>query len=374
MTKPPDTAIRFLLCGDVMTGRGIDQILPFPSDPALHEPSVIDARSYVALAERSSGPIPRQVPFPYVWGNVLQEMNQYRPDVAMVNLETAVTTNDRFWPDKEIHYRMNPKNVNCLTAARIDCCHLANNHVLDWGYAGLEQTMQTLDGAGIRFIGAGRNLREAQTPTKVRIAEKGNVLLFGMGSLSSGIPDAWEATETKQGVSLVDEGSPASVQRVCRSVKSFVDSQSVVIVSIHWGGNWGYKIPAEQQDFAHALIDDAGVDAVFGHSSHHVKGIEVYKGKTIIYGAGDLLDDYEGISGYERYRGDLGLIYLLTVNAVDGRLARLDMVPTQVRRFQLTPPRAEDVELMTQILNREGRSFGTSVVQQTSRSLGLRWN
>ena len=80
------------------------------------------------------------------------------------------------------------------------------------------------------------------------------------------------------------------------------------MASIHWGDNWGYDIPREQTTFAHKLIDEAGVDVIHGHSSHHPKGIEVYKDKPIIYGCGDFIDDYEGISGYENFRDDLGCI------------------------------------------------------------------
>jgi len=58
----------------------------------------------------------------------------------------------------------------------------------------------------------------------------------------------------------------------------------MVIASIHWGSNWGYNTPSDQRKFAHKLIDDASVDVIHGHTSHHVKGMEVYKGKLIIYG------------------------------------------------------------------------------------------
>ena len=123
--------VTLFVCGDVMTGRGIDQILPRPSDPRLFEPCVSSAVEYVKLAERVAGPIPRRVPFDYVWGDALRELEHARPDVRIVNLETAVTTSSEASPDKSIHYRMHPDNIQCLTVARIDCCILANNHVLD---------------------------------------------------------------------------------------------------------------------------------------------------------------------------------------------------------------------------------------------------
>jgi poly-gamma-glutamate synthesis protein (capsule biosynthesis protein) len=120
-----------LLCGDVMTGRGIDQILPHPGSPILYEDYVRDAREYVQLAERVCGPIARPVDFAYVWGEALNELDRVQPDVRIINLETSITRNEEPWPHKGIHYRMNPQNAASLSAARIDCCCLATNHVLD---------------------------------------------------------------------------------------------------------------------------------------------------------------------------------------------------------------------------------------------------
>lgn len=118
------------LAGDVMTGRGIDQILPHSVDPVLHEPYVTDAREYVRLAEEVSGPIPAEVPPEYVWGDALPELDRVGPDLRIVNLETAVTTSDEWWRGKVVHYRMHPGNVDALRAAKLDACVLGNNHVL----------------------------------------------------------------------------------------------------------------------------------------------------------------------------------------------------------------------------------------------------
>jgi poly-gamma-glutamate synthesis protein (capsule biosynthesis protein) len=109
----------------------------------------------------------------------------------------------------------------------------------------------------------------------------------------------------------------------------------VVVASIHWGGNWGYAVSREQREFAHALIEAAGVDVVFGHSSHHAKGIEVYRDRPILYGCGDFLNDYEGIGGYEEFRGDLALAYLVSVDPADGTLAGLVVSAFTMRRFRL---------------------------------------
>src|SRR5262249_31369180 len=153
---PQAEPIRLFLCGDVMTGRGIDQVLLHPGDPTLHEPFAHDARRYVELAERVSGAIPRHAKFDYIWGDVQAELQRAAVDLRIINLESSITSSNDYWRDKRIHYRMHPRNVDCITAAHIDCCCLANNHILDWGYAGLAETLRTLDAAGIAHTGAGR--------------------------------------------------------------------------------------------------------------------------------------------------------------------------------------------------------------------------
>ena len=123
--------LKLCLAGDVMCGRGIDQIMGHPGDPAIYEPWAKSAASYVDLAERRSGPIPRAVAPDYVWGDVLTDLREAAPDAFVVNLETAVTDRGSPWPGKGIQYRMHPANVDCLTAAGVDVAVLANNHVLD---------------------------------------------------------------------------------------------------------------------------------------------------------------------------------------------------------------------------------------------------
>src|SRR6516162_2809054 len=101
-------AITIFLCGDVMTGRGIDQVLPHPGDPRLYEPYMTTALGYVQLAAKANGPIPIPVDFSYVWGDALDVLARITPDVCLINLETAITTSDTYWPGQGIHYRMHP--------------------------------------------------------------------------------------------------------------------------------------------------------------------------------------------------------------------------------------------------------------------------
>jgi len=301
-------ALTVFLCGDVMLGRGIDQALPHSNAPRLYEDYVKDARGYIALAENANGPFRRPLGFGDVWGDALAELERVAPHVRLINLETSVTTREEPYPDKGIHYRMHPGNVPCLTAARVDCCALANNHVLDWGREGLRETLASLRGAGIATAGAGETREEAERPAVLPVQGKGRVLVFSFGTHGSGIPPEWAAEEDAPGVDLLPGLSWATVRRIAERVRAVKRAGDIVIASIHWGGNWGYGVEPEQRAFAHGLIDAAGVDLVHGHSSHHPRGIEVHRERLILYGCGDFLNDYEGIRGYERYRGDLTLM------------------------------------------------------------------
>jgi poly-gamma-glutamate synthesis protein (capsule biosynthesis protein) len=365
--------VTLFVCGDVMTGRGIDQILPHPVSPQLFETYVRDARRYVELTERLNGPIPRRADFTYVWGDALVELRRRRPEARIVNLETSITAGGEHWPGKGIHYRMHPDNTPLLTAAGIDVCALANNHVLDWGYGGLSETLATLRRARVGTAGAGRDRAEAEAPAVVETAGKGRVIVFSLGAPSSGIPEAWVAAADRPGVNLLPELSAEAVGRIGEQVRGVKRPGDVVVVSIHWGGNWGYDIPAAHRQFAHLLLDRAGVDLVHGHSSHHAQGIEVYRGKLILYGCGDLVTDYEGIGGYEEFRGDLGLMYFVRLDTATGKLAGLEMVPVQMRRFRLGRASRQDAAWLRDTLSREGKRLGTRVELREDGTLMLHW-
>jgi len=361
--------VTLFLAGDVMLGRGIDQVLPHPSDPQIYEPDMESALDYVALAERANGPIAKPVDYAYVWGDAFAELERRQPDIRLVNLETAVTKSGQPAP-KGINYKMNPGNAPVLTALRLSCCTLANNHILDWGYPGLLETLETLRKAGVKSAGAGRNLQEAAEPAIFSVSS-GRIVVFDFGSTTSGIPRSWAATKTAPGVNLLPDLSARTVAAVAQQIRAVKRPGDIVVASIHWGGNWGYAIPEDQTAFAHGLIDAAGVDVVHGHSSHHPKAIEVYRGKLVLYGCGDLLNDYEGIGGYEEFRDDLSLMYFPTLRASDGALTALAMAPLQIRNFRLNRASAADAAWLCDSLNKEGKRFGTRVQLSSDNVLSL---
>jgi len=330
-----------MLAGDVMLGRSLDQILPYPGAPEIFESYMRSALDYVSLAELRAGPIPRHVPFAYVWGEALAEIARLRPDLRIVNLETAATVRGSPEP-KGINYRMTPANLPCLAAAGIDCCTLANNHVLDFGAQGLADTLDGLGRMGMAFAGAGRDEAEAQAPAILPLPGGGRVLVHAAATRSSGVPDGWAAGPGRLGVHLIDETSVEEADRLAARMAQARRPGDLTVLSVHWGGNWGYEVPPAQRAFARRLVAAGAADVIHGHSSHHFKGAEIYQGKAILYGCGDLINDYEGIGGHEEFRGALVLLYFLRLRAADGQLAGFEVAPFRLHRFRLSRIDAAD--------------------------------
>ena len=358
------------LCGDVMLGRGIDQILPHPGDPTLREASIVDARAYVSLAETANGPIPHPVDVSWPWGDALEILDDAAPDVRIVNLETSITRADDFAEAKAVHYRMSPANLASLAVAQPDVCTLANNHVLDFGAGGLAETLDILAVAGLRAAGAGRDLDEARRPAVVPLEGDGRVLVFSVGMGSSGIPTHWAASREQAGVALVPEASQASAEQVVEQIDQHRRPGDLVVVSVHMGSNWGYEVPRGQIRFAHTLID-GGVHVVHGHSSHHPRPIEVYRDRTILYGCGDLINDYEGITGQDEFRSDLRLLYLVSLDPTSGELVAARMTPLRTRRLRLEHASQADAEWLRTVLDRACRRFGPRLTLADDGALRL---
>ena len=362
--------VMVFLAGDVMTGRGVDQIMAVSCPPELREPYVEDARTYVGLAEEINGAVPAPVDAAYVWGDALPVLRAVRPGASVVNLETNITRSNDFWPGKAVHYRMHPANAECLVAAGIDVCALANNHMLDFGRAGLAETLEVLRQTGIRTAGAGSDALDASALARIELSDGRRLLVFSVGSVTSGIPFEWAAGPKRSGVHLVRDLSRATADGLLEHIQTTRAPGDLVITSIHWGGNWGWDTATEEIAFAHRLID-GGVDLVHGHSSHHVRAIERYRDRLILYGCGDLITDYEGIRGHTSFRGDLGALYLAELST-DGELVGLRLIPTQMKRLRLSRPRPSDIEWLRRTLDRLSRPLGSSVALTGDGALELR--
>lgn len=364
--------LTLFLAGDVMTGRGVDQILRHSVSPELREPYVTGADVYVRLAEKASGPIPDNVSPEYIWGEGLEELAAIQPDARIINLETSITLSDDWWPSKHIHYRMHPKNVDVLSTLPADVCILGNNHVMDFGYAGLEETVATLRHAGVQTAGAGPSAEVAAAPAVVEDVF-GRLLVFSYASPTSGVPTAWAAGAGRPGVNLLTDLGAKGAEAIIDNIETHRRRGDRVVISIHWGSNWGYGVSRSYRGLAQHLLDAGAADVIHGHSSHHPRGIEVYAGRLILYGCGDLLNDYEGIRGKEKYRSELVLMYFPTLDK-SGMLASLQMAPMRTRRFRLVRATEEETGWLARSLDQQCRRFGSRVEVSKESRLVLRWD
>jgi len=363
--------VTLMLCGDVMLGRGVDQVLAHPGDPTLVERYQRDARRYVDLAEEASGSIRYPVDDSWPWGEALGELERSRPGVLVVNLETSVTRCPDFARGKGIHYRMSPENLGALQVAQPDVCVLANNHVLDFGRPGLDESLRALHGGGLRTVGAGPDLEAALAPAVVAADGGPEVTVLAYGDGSSGVPAGWAATADRPGVARIPDLSARTAASVAARIEREKQRGAIVVLSLHWGSNWGYDVPVEQVRFAHRMVD-AGVDVLHGHSSHHPRPIEVYAGRLVLYGCGDFINDYEGIGGYEHYRDDLRVLYRIQL-AEDGTLTAVELVPYQSRRLRLEHATSSDVGWLAEALDRTSREAGVHVRPTPGDRIVLEW-
>lgn len=325
---------------------------------------------YVRLAQMATGGPLTGIPveFAYPWGDALDILHEMKPDVRIINLETSVTSSEKSWPGKGIHYRMHPDNVPCLQSAMPDCCVLSNNHVLDWGFEGLKETLEVLHSNGIRTAGAGQDRTEATGPA---VIERGRhrVLVFGVADESSGVPEEWAATNSQSGVNFLHHGiSTTSADAIVKQIQKERRAGDIVVLSVHWGGNWGYHITRAEREFAHRLIDSGNVDIVHGHSSHHPKALEIYKDKLILYGCGDFLNDYEGISGHEEYHDEFTLMYFPLLDPDSGKLLRMWAIPMQIAHMRLNRGSEKAKEFLHATMERECAKFDVEVTVDTKAS------
>jgi len=186
----------------------------------------------------------------------------------------------------------------------------------------------------------------------------GRVVIAACGMGSSGIPHGWAATGRRPGVAYVPDMSDRSASMVAGRALALKGHGDIAVVSVHWGSNWGYDVDSAQIRFAHRLID-AGIDVVHGHSSHHPRPIEVYRGRLILYGCGDTIDDYEGISTFEAFRHELRLLYFASIDSQSGSVLR--MVPMRMRRMRLERAPDRDAEWLRATMAEMSRRFGTRV-------------
>jgi poly-gamma-glutamate synthesis protein (capsule biosynthesis protein) len=167
------------------------------------------------------------------------------------------------------------------------------------------------------------------------------------------VPADWAAGDGLPGVSFLPDLSAQTTDAVADYILASRRDGDRVVVSMHWGSNWGYEVARQKKSFARRLVDAGAADLVHGHSSHHPRGLEIYRDRLILYGCGDFLNDYEGISGHEAYRPELTLMYFPVLE--DGRLAQLTLAPMRLRRYRLQRASDEESGWLAGLLRDESR-------------------
>jgi poly-gamma-glutamate synthesis protein (capsule biosynthesis protein) len=290
--------IRIGIAGDVMLGRLVDQYM---------------------LADPTRDP-------GSVWGDTLTLWHHM--DLRMVNLECVIATAGEPWIPKVFHFRARPQAVRSLEAAGIHLVSLANNHVLDFGPDALRECLTRLRQSPLRYAGAGETIVEAAAPAV--LTARG--LVVAVVAVTDGEP-RWEAGPHWTGTNYVrtdDEGLVEPYRtRVADSLARAREAAGLVIVSAHVGPNWGSPTPP-MRALAHQLID-LGADCYWGHSNHTVQGIEIYRGRPILYSCGDFIDDYavDPVA-----RNDLSCFFELYVE--DAKVRRILLHPVRLAGFQVS--------------------------------------
>jgi poly-gamma-glutamate synthesis protein (capsule biosynthesis protein) len=321
--------IRIALAGDVMLGRLVDRALcsMSPEEP---------------------------------WGDVLPLLKE--ADLRIVNLECAVTAHERPWSRsfKVFHFRAGPHAVAPLRAAGIDACSLANNHTLDFEEVGLTDTLAHLDGAGIRHAGAGRDVEEARRPALLP-TPGGRVALL---SCTDNEP-LFAAGPDRPGTHYLPVSLSSDVlAEVAEAVRAArAQGADTVIFSNHWGPNMVERPGALFRQFAHAVID-RGADIYHGHSAHLCQGVEVYRGKPILYDTGDFLDDY---AVDEELHNDWSFLFRISIREPGSALAEVELIPVVLSLAHVSVATGELREAILERMEGLSSELGTSFARQDGR-------
>ncbi len=266
----------------------------------------------------------KSMPAAYPWGNTLPVLREN--DIRICNLECVISDRGAPWglTPKAFHFRTDAKNIEILRTAGIDVVSLANNHSLDYEYEGLYEMMSILDHSGVRYAGAGTDLSRASQPALFQAAG----ITVGFIAFTDNEP-TWEATERQSGVHHVPvDPDDERARRLFDLVQQTKKETDLVIVSAHWGPNWGYQPVSEHVPFGHLLIE-YGADIVYGHSCHVFRGIEIYQERLILYSTGDFVDDY-AIDEIER--NDESFIFVVETSG--GRIDHIRLYPTVISHMQ----------------------------------------
>ncbi|MBE0448238.1 MAG: CapA family protein [Actinobacteria bacterium] len=300
----------------------------------------------------------QEAPPDYIWGNTLDVIRS--ADYSLINLECALTYHEKAWTKtiKVFFFKADPEPaVAALREANISCVCLANNHTLDFQEEGLIDTLKYLDEAGVCRAGAGKNISEARSPAFRKVGD----ITIGLVAFTDNEP-GFAATGDTPGVNFMpvlpnsDYFNP-----LLSSVMEARRAADIVIVSAHWGPNMRFRPPLAFREVAHMLVD-AGADIFHGHSAHNFQGIEIYKGRPIMYDTGDFIDDY---AVDPIYRNDQSFVFALNLSGTT--VESIDLYPVHLSYTQTNFATEPEFTEIAERMGKLSGELGTKVMRLKDR-------
>ena len=237
-------------------------------------------------------------------------------DLTMVNLESAITDRGEPVPGKNFHFRSPALSFTALKAAGIDVANMANNHALDYGVVGMQDTFAAFQSSGFPVTGIGHNAAEAFQPYRTVIKGQRIAILSAVDWLEPGLVDAWSATDTQAGLAFsIDQ---ARLLAAVGAVRPEVDT---LVVFLHWGDENTQCASRRQKELAQMLFE-AGADIVVGSHAHRVFGAGRVGTSLVAYGLGNFV--------YGREDGESGRSGVLTVQATGREVDAYSWTPARI--------------------------------------------
>lgn len=230
------------------------------------------------MAAGRIAPVLQEHGYMYPWKEAKPFLEE--TDLAMVNLETAVSTNDGEPAEKEFAFLSHPDLLKGASWAGVDLVSLANNHALDYGEAAFLDTLQHLEEHDLDYVGGGVNAAEAYQ-RKDKIVNGKKISFLGFSRVLPSI--SWYAGENKPGLA-----SGYQEEEVYKRIAEASEEADIVVVYMHWGKEMTDEPQEKDKQMAYRMID-AGADAVIGAHPHVLQGMEFYKGKLIAYSLGNFI-------------------------------------------------------------------------------------
>ncbi len=204
-------------------------------------------------------------------------------DIAVVNLETAVTTRGTKPPTKQYAFRAPPSAFAALRAGGVDVASMANNHGMDYGRVGLEDSLEAAASGGVPVVGIGRNAAEAYRPFVREVKGQRIAVIGATQVLDDDLRAAWTATDSQPGLA-----SAKDVARLTAAVRTAREQADTVVVFLHWGTE-GQTCPNEAQPVLARALVEAGADVIVGGHAHRLQGAGRLGAAFVAYGLGNFV-------------------------------------------------------------------------------------